>query len=200
VPLTPDFFERETLTVARDLLGQRLVRVLNGQRLSGLIAETEAYLGRNDPASHAYRLTPRSAIMYGPPGRAYVYQIYGRNFCMNAVTERSGEPGAVLLRALFPVEGLDVMRVRRGLPAGEGYISGPRAGRLVADGPGKLCQALGINRSLNDTDLTALGELYIEHGTMAPDQEIVVTPRIGVRGDAETRNRPWRFLWRPAEL
>lgn len=196
MPLPPEFFERETLIVARDLLGQRLVRVLDGQRLSGLIAETEAYLGWNDPASHAYRLTPRSAIMYGPPGRAYVYQIYGRNFCMNAVTERSGEPGAVLLRALFPTEGLEVMRARRGLPAGEGHMSGPRGGWLVTDGPGKLCQALGIDRSLNGTDLTAPDVLFFEQGAIAPDHEIIATPRIGVRGDEETRNRPWRFLWR----
>ncbi len=193
MPLPPEFFARETLVVARDLLGQRLVRVLAGQRLSGLIAETEAYLGPKDQASHAYRLTPRSAIMYGPPGRAYVYQIYGRNFCMNAVTEPQGVAGAVLLRALVPTEGLDVMRARRGPPTTTGR---ERPGRLT-DGPGKLCQALGIDRGLNGTDMTAPGELFIEAGVIVPDPEVVVTPRIGVRGDEETRNRPWRFLWRP---
>src|SRR5271157_4940399 len=96
--LMQPFFARDTVIVARALLGKRLVRVLDGQRLSGLIAETEAYRGTNDQASHAYRLTPRSAIMYGPPGRAYVYVIYGRNYCLNMVTETAGLPGAVLIR------------------------------------------------------------------------------------------------------
>ncbi len=196
--LPQEFFGRPTLEVARALLGQRLVRVLDGQRLSGLIAETEAYLGPADQASHAYRLTPRSAIMYGPPGYAYVYFIYGRNFCLNAVTEAAGKAGAVLIRALIPREGLPVMRARRGLPMDEGSGPGTTSEvRRVADGPGKLCQALAIDRTLNGRPLTSEGALYIEPGIAVPEAEVVTSPRIGVRGDEETRARPWRFLWRP---
>ncbi len=180
------FFERATAVVARELLGQRLVRILDGQRLSGLICETEAYGGPDDQASHAYRLTPRSAIMYGPAGHAYVYFIYGMHFCLNAVTEGAGRPGAVLIRGLIPQEGLAVMRSRRpGAPD-----------RLLASGPGRLCQALGVDGSLNGADLTAGETLFIEPGASVPDAEVEIGPRIGVRGDAETRGRPWRFVWR----
>ena len=195
--LRQEFFGRATLEVARALLGQRLVRVLDGQRLSGLIAETEAYLGPADQASHAYRLTPRSAIMYGPPGYAYVYFIYGRNHCLNAVTEVAGKAGAVLIRALIPQEGLAVMRARRGLVVDQGaHLTAAASVRLVADGPGRLCQALAIDRTLNGVALTAPGLLYIEHGIEVPEAEVAITPRIGVRGDEETRLRPWRYLWR----
>ena len=130
---------RDTVVVARSLLGQRLVRVLNGQRLSGLICETEAYGGADDPASHAYRRTPRSAIMFGPPGVAYVYFIYGMHHCLNAVTACDGHPGAVLIRGIFPAEGIETMRRQR--PGA--------ADQHLADGPGKLCQALGITLALN---------------------------------------------------
>lgn len=188
VLLPEAFYGRDTVLVARALLGQRLVRVLAGRRLSGLIVETEAYRGSDDQASHAYRLTGRSAIMWGPPGRAYIYLIYGSHYCLNAVTEAEGVPGAVLIRGILPAEGRDVMQSRRGL-------TGPRG---LADGPGKLCRALGIDRGLNGTALTAAGELYIEAGPGAVAAQVRATPRVGVRGDEETRSRPWRFLWRPA--
>ncbi len=195
--LPQEFFGRPTLEVARALLGQQLVRVWDAQRLSGLIAETEAYLGPADQASHAYRLTPRSAIMYGPPGYAYVYFIYGRNYCLNAVTEAAGKAGAVLIRALIPQEGLAIMRARRGLAVHDGAgLEAASALRLVADGPGKLCQALAIDRTLNGLPLTTEGPLYIEPGIEVPEAEVASSPRIGVRGDEETRARPWRFLWR----
>lgn len=179
------FYERHAITVARALLGQRLVHVLDGQRLSGIICETEAYTGPSDQASHAYRRTPRSEIMYGPAGFAYVYFVYGMHYCLNAVTGPAGEAGAVLIRAVMPEEGLDVMRMRRGV-----------ADRRLADGPGKLCQALGITAALNGTDLTANPELFIEAEEEVDDREVAVTPRVGVRGDAETRARLWRFVWR----
>jgi len=171
--------------VAPALLGQRLVRVLNGQRLSGLICETEAYAGADDPASHAYRRTPRSAIMFGPPGVAYVYFIYGMHHCLNAVTACDGHPGAVLIRGIFPDESIDAMRGQR---------PGVADGHL-ADGPGKLCQALGITLALNGIDLTDNSELFITTGEQVAEREIITTPRIGVRGDEETRTRPWRFVW-----
>ncbi len=184
-PLPRAFFDRETPAVARALLGQRLVRVRDGQRLSGLIVETEAYGGPDDQASHAFRRTPRSAIMFGPAGHAYVYFIYGMYFCLNAVTEADGQPGAVLIRAIAPAEGLALMRGQRGeVPD-----------RRLADGPGKLCRALAITRDQNGLDLTASAALFIEAGEVVADGQIVTTPRIGVRGDASARERPWRFVW-----
>jgi len=184
-PFPRAFYARDTVTVARALLGQRLVRVLNNQRLSGLICEVEAYGGPGDQASHAYRRTPRSAIMFGPPGVAYIYFIYGMYHCLNAVTECDGRPGAVLIRSLVSLEGIALYRQHR-----------PGASdRRLADGPGKLCQALGITSAQNSADLTTGTELFIAAGEAVAAHEIAATPRIGVRGDAETRSRPWRFVW-----
>jgi DNA-3-methyladenine glycosylase len=181
------FFARDSATVARALLGQRLVRVDDGARLSGLISEAEAYAGPDDRASHAYRRTPRSAIMYGPPGFAYVYFIYGMYFCLNAVTDADGHPGAVLLRGLLPVEGIGTMQGRK---------PGVRDSRLT-DGPGKLCAALGIDGALNGTDLCTGDQLFLEAAGAVPDEAVIVTPRVGVRGDAAAVARPWRFVWCP---
>jgi DNA-3-methyladenine glycosylase len=187
-PLPRAFYERASAAVARALLGQRLVRVLNGRRLSGLICETEAYGGATDQASHAYRRTPRSAIMFGPPGIAYVYFIYGMHHCLNVVTECDGYPGAVLIRSITPAEGIE--RLRENRPG--------VADRHLADGPGKLCQALAVTAPLNGIDLTGNSELFITAGAQVEVQAMVATPRIGVRGDEETRNRPWRFVWQQA--
>jgi DNA-3-methyladenine glycosylase len=183
------FYERDAATVARALLGQRVVRVLDGQRVGGLICETEAYGGADDQASHAYRRTPRSAIMYGPPGYAYVYFIYGMHFCLNAVTEADGQPGAVLIRAIVPDEGVASMHGRRG------HIS-ERGDRSLTDGPGKLCQALGITRAQNGIDLTTNAELFVAAGVDVADDHVEITSRIGVRGDELARGRLWRFVWR----
>ena len=181
------FYARETLIVARQLLGQRLVRILNGQRLSGCIVEVEAYIGQGDQACHAARgLTPRTAVMFGPPGQAYVYLIYGLHHCLNVVTEREGFPAAVLIRALEPLEGLSVMRSHR-------------AGRLdheLTNGPGKLCQAMGITRKMNSADLVSGDVLFIEEGAPVPDATVQTTPRIGVRGDEQALTAPWRFFIR----
>ena len=193
VILPRSFYARDSVTVARALLGQRLVRVLHGVRLAGRIAETEAYGGPDDPASHAYRRTPRSGIMYGLPGRTYVYLIYGIHHCFNAVTDADGVPGAVLIRALLPQEGLDLMRQNRGLSP-QALVP---AGRGIADGPGKLCQALGISIAENGLDLTEGARLFIEQEVIIPVDRIQATPRIGVRGDEDTRGRPWRFVWSP---
>jgi DNA-3-methyladenine glycosylase len=185
-PLPRAFYERDTVVVARALLGQRLVRVLDGLYLSGLICETEAYGGADDPASHAYRRTPRSVIMFGPPGIAYIYFIYGMYHCLNAVTACDGHPGAVLIRGIFPDEGIGTLREHR---------SGA-ADKHLTDGPGKLCQALGITLVLNGVDLTDNSELFITAGEAVAMREIIATPRVGVRGDEEARTRPWRFAWR----
>lgn len=187
--LARPFYARDTVAVARSLLGHRLVRVIEGQRLIGRICETEAYRGADDAASHAFRRTPRSAIMFGPPGIAYIYFVYGNHWCLNAVTEGDGSPGAVLIRGIVPLEGLDFMRSMRSMRPG---IADSR----LADGPGKLCQAFAITGALNGADLTTGPELFIEAGEPAAERAVIATPRIGVRGDAETRARPWRFVWR----
>jgi DNA-3-methyladenine glycosylase len=187
-PFPRAFYEQDAVTVARALLGQRLVRVLNGQRLSGLICETEAYGGADDPASHAYRRTPRSAIMFGPPGVAYVYFIYGMHHCLNAVTGYDERPGAVLIRGIVPAEGSETMRKQR-----PGITE-----RHLADGPAKLCQALGITLAQNGSDLTDGLELFIAAGEQVDGRKIIATPRIGVGGDAEAKTRPWRFVWQRA--
>ena len=179
------FFARATLEVARELLGCRLVRMLNRQRLSGIITETEAYVGEEDQASHAsVGQTARNAVMYGPPGYAYVYLIYGVHHCLNVVTEREGFPAAVLIRGLQPEEGIDVMRRHRpGRPDPE-----------LTNGPGKLCQALRIDRALNGIDLVAGETLFIERNSPVDETRILATPRIGVRGDKAAVTAPWRFV------
>lgn len=202
--LSREFYERDTVAVARALLGQRLARIVDGRRLGGRICETEAYGGPDDPSSHAYRRTARSEIMFSAPGFAYVYFIYGTHHCLNAVTEPAGIPGAVLIRALVPDENLAEMRQRRGLPlvsASDPHTLRPVSDRAadprrgVADGPGKLCRALGITLADNGVDLTASETLFIEADEPVGEEFVRITPRIGVRGDEEARNRPWRFLW-----
>ncbi len=186
--LNRDFFARDTLTVARRLLGQRLVRVLDGRRLTGRIVETEAYIGDGDEACHASRgRTKRNATMFGPPGHAYVYFIYGMYHCLNAVTERDGYPAAVLIRALEPLTGLEAMRTRRdGRPDTE-----------LTSGPGKLCMALEIDRSFDGADLCAPdARLFVKAGKPVPDGAIAAGPRVGVRGDETALNAPWRFYVR----
>jgi len=180
------FYARATVEVARALLGQRLVRVVEGERLAGRIVEVEAYVGRDDLASHAARgRTARNAVMYGPPGYAYVYFIYGMHYCLNVVTEAEGFPAAVLIRALEPLEGLTQMQARRGRPD-----------TGLTNGPGRLCQALAITRALNGADLCEGAELFIEADASIPDAEVIATPRVGVRGDARALAAPWRFLVR----
>lgn len=182
--LPHQFYARDTLTVARELLGRRLVRICDGQRLSGRIVETEAYIGQSDLACHASRgLTPRTAVMFGPPGHAYVYFIYGMHHCLNVVTEPEGFAAAVLIRALEPLEGLGVMRTLRG----------GRPEQQLTDGPGKLCQALQITRALNGMDLVTGDVLFIEADSSVPDDAVRTTPRVNVRGDERALSVPWRF-------
>ena len=183
-----DFFARDTLTVARELLGQRIVRVLDGRRLAGRIVEVEAYVGETDHASHAScGPTRRNAPMYGPPGHAYVYLIYGMHNCLNVVTERDGYPAAVLIRALEPLEGIDEMRARRG----------GRPDLPLTSGPARLCQALDIDRRFDGADLCAPGALlFLEMAAAVPDRTIAASPRVGVRGDEAALTAPWRFYVR----
>lgn len=184
-PLPSSFYRRPTLTVARDLLGRVLVRMLDGQRLAGRISEVEAYVGETDLASHAARgPSPRNRAMYGPGGLAYVYLIYGMHHCLNVVTEHAGFPAAVLIRALEPLEGLATMQANR---AG-------RPLRSLADGPAKLCQALAIDRRLDGHDLTAGVDLWLEADEPALDAVIQTTPRVNVGGDERSKTMPWRFV------
>ncbi len=181
------FFERDTLIVARALLGQHLVRVLpDGRALCGRILETEAYREGDDAAAHCYRgKTARNAPMYLRGGHAYVYLTYGLHHCFNVVTDRAGFGAAVLVRAIQPLSGLDVMRAQR---------NGARE-RDLANGPGKMCQALAIDRSLSGLDMLAPGApVFIAAGDSVDNAAIHTSPRIGVGGDALAKSRPWRFV------
>jgi DNA-3-methyladenine glycosylase len=184
-----DFFARPTLLVARELLGQTLVREVAGQRLSGRIVETEAYIGPQDSANHASRgRTSRTEVMFGLPGHAYVYLIYGMYSMLNVVTEHENFPAAVLIRALEPIEGIEIMRARR--------HSIDRPVQLT-NGPGKLCQALGIDGQLHNWDLTLGRQLWFEPGNKPPDTAVSVGLRVGIDyARPEDRQAPWRFWLR----
>ena len=179
-PLPRSFYDRPTEIVARELLGKYLVRRIDNICLVGKIVETEAYIGENDPACHAARgYTNRTSIMYGPPGYAYIYFIYGMYNCLNAVTEREGFPAAVLIRALEPIQGIEQMkrfRQRKDIHS-------------LTNGPGKLCQALQLDRSLNGADLCG-DILFIAPGEKIPDEQIVCSSRVGIRKGTE---HLWRF-------
>ena len=184
--LKRSFFDAPPEQVARELLGKILVREVAGHRLAGRIVETEAYLGEDDPAAHsASGRTLRNAVLYGPPGFAYVYIIYGLYYCLNVSCLPDGVPGGVLLRALEPLEGMDRMRRNRGLnPAASIH--------QLTSGPGKLCQAFGITRAAeNGLDFTSPGSALRMFEDDFGSCEISVTPRIGIRKAADL---PLRFL------
>lgn len=184
--LARKFYTKSPETVARALLGKILVHHREGERLSGRIIEAEAYLGLSDPASHTFTgRSPYNDVLFGPPGHADVYLIYGMHFCMNVSCLPDGEPGGALLRAVIPLEGIPTMARLRGLP--------PNASaRQLTGGPGRLCQAFGITRPLHHgLDLTnPQSPLQILDDGYKPDH-IEVTPRIGIRKAADL---PLRFL------
>jgi DNA-3-methyladenine glycosylase len=174
------FYARDPVTVARDLLGKLLVRELDGQALVGRIVETEAYLATHDPANHAYRgWKPRHASMFGPPGHAYVYAMH-RYHCLNIVTEAESVPSAVLLRAVEPLVGLEAMHARR--PT--------RRQTNLTSGPGKLCQALAIDRTFDAWDVTQGQGLWLAMPATPALLDVAVTARIGVTA---ARHLPLRF-------
>ena len=193
-PLRQTFFARNTITVARELVGCLLEVDTEEGKVSGRIVEVEAYEGESDPASHAAKgRTPRSEIMFGPPGFAYVYLIYGMHHCLNFVTETEGTAGAVLIRAVEPVSGRELMARRRGLKFDKA------SDRDLCSGPGRLCQALGIDRNWNGLPLVGamqgpgsgeMGKIRLFPGD-APNEGPSATPRIGIRQAAE---RPYRFI------
>jgi DNA-3-methyladenine glycosylase len=185
-PLPASFYDRETEVVSRELLGAVLWCSSPEGIAAGRIVETEAYLGEHDPACHAAGpgLTERTRPLYGAPGIAYVYFIYGVHWCFNAVTRAHGEPSAVLVRALEPVEGLPLMRARR--PAA-------KTDRDLTNGPGKLCAALGIGPQHNGVSLQA-APLMITRGIDYPEEAIVTGPRIGI-----TKAADWPLRWYVAD-
>ena len=186
-PLPREFFDRDTLAVARALIGQVLVRRTRAGLLTGRIVETEAYIGEDDPACHAsHGRTPRTRVMYGPPGHSYVYFTYGMYFMLNVVSEREGFPAAVLIRAVEPVLGVSGMRRRRKVSADSG----------LTNGPGKLCIAFGIDLTLNGLDLTdPRSPLQIAAGDTASPVEW--SPRIGIR---QGTDRLWRCFLRDSRF
>ena len=189
MPLPREFYDRPTLDVARDLLGAVLVHDRRGVRTSGIIVEVEAYIGESDPACHAAPgPTARNAPLYGAPGYAYVYLNYGIHTLVNAVTEPEGVPAAVLIRALEPLEGIDVMRRRRGRAAkGRRPLKSPPALHDLCRGPGNLTMAMGIGLAENQCDL--VGErLYVEDRGVRVGS-IVWGPRVGITVGTEHR---WR--------
>ncbi len=186
VRLARGFYSCGALELARRLLGKRLVRVLRGARLAGRIVEVEAYIGQEDLACHArVGRTARNAAMYGPPGHAYVYFTYGMHWMFNVVAEREGLPAAVLVRALEPLEGIELMqRHRRRQDLGD-----------LCRGPARLTQALGINRAQNDADLCAPeSQVWIEAAPPVDATQIAAGPRIGLGNTPEPwLSKPWRF-------
>jgi DNA-3-methyladenine glycosylase len=184
--LNKTFYEHNTLKVARALIGKKLVRQIGGSQLSGMIVETEAYCGREDSACHAHRgKTNRNSVMFGPPGHAYVYFTYGMHYLLNMVTEAEGKPCAVLIRAILPVAGLEEMEARRQ----------KRKGSELTNGPAKICQALGIDKSFNGWNLTAGDKLWVEDYKKITAKLITATPRIGIDyAMEEHRQALWRFV------
>lgn len=186
-PLPAAFYARDTRLVARDLLGAVLECTVRGTRCRGRIVETEAYTGEDDLACHAAAgRTARTEVLYGPPGRAYVYFIYGTHWCVNAVTRRSGLPSAVLIRAVEPLEGIEAMRGRRRR----------RPDRELTNGPGKLCEAFGITGPVHHGTSLRSSPLRILAGEGVPDADVAVTPRIGI---SRAVDEPLRWIVRSSE-
>ena len=183
--LPKSFFERDALEVAQDLLGHYLVRIKDGEMLSALIVETEAYRGAIDKGCHAFgnRRTERTEPMFMEAGTSYIYLIYGLNNCLNVVTEKVDNPHAVLIRAVEPVEGLETIKKNR-----------PKIQKIqdLTNGPGKLCKALEIDRSLNKLDMINGDTLFIEKNPKKPDFKIVSAKRIGIDYAEEFKDKLWR--------
>ena len=190
-PLSRAFFDRDPVIVGRELLGKLLIRREGRTLLAGRIVEDEAYLGEEDPAAHAYNgRTPRNLVLFGPPGHAYVYFIYGNHYCLNVSCMPEGFAGCILLRAMEPVFGIGAMAHARGLQ----LLPEPRAAllRLISSGPGRMSQALGITRNRdNGKDLTSRrSDLWIADDGFRPEG-VAITERIGI---TKAMDQPLRFM------
>jgi len=181
-PLTRDFYARPVLTVAKACIGKLLVHRTKQGLVAGRIVESEAYRGPADRAAHSYggRRTARTEVMFGPPGHAYVFFVYGMHYQFNLVTTKDGAPHAVLIRAVEPLLGVEIMAKRRNLPA---------SARELTNGPGKLCQALGIGRESYGVDLCG-AELFLAEG---PTVRTARAKRIGIDYAGDWAEKPWRF-------
>ena len=196
--LPHEFYNRDTVQVAQDLLGKYIVRTWNGRQLIGRITETEAYIGRCDKACHAYnyRRTQRTETLFMAPGHAYIYLIYGMYHCLNFVTEPEGEPAAVLIRAVEPISGVDTICQLR---FGDKPLT-PYRMKHFMDGPGKVCKGFSLTKKENGLDLTGpslfvcdtLDELGVS-APASPKERICAGPRIGIDYAEEARDFPWRF-------
>ncbi|WP_231638353.1 DNA-3-methyladenine glycosylase [Rubeoparvulum massiliense] len=186
--LSYDFFNRDARVVAQELLGKELVRKQNKQLLVGRIVETEAYLGPEDKAAHSFgnRRTPRTEVMFGPAGFAYVYFIYGMYYNFNVITNQPGKPEGVLIRALEPLEGIEAMKNNR-------KITRPNLCNLT-NGPGKLCQSLAIDKAFYGYDLVAGESLYLRHGSETEPFIISSGARVNIAYAEEFVGRPWRYF------
>jgi DNA-3-methyladenine glycosylase len=184
-PLPRSFYARDVLEVAPECIGKLVVHDAPEGRTAGRIVECEAYRGPEDRAAHSYggRRTARTAVMFGPPGHAYMFLLYGASWALNLVTGREGEPQVVLVRALEPVIGVDLMSARRGMAPDRKEIS---------NGPGKLCAALGIDKRFYGADLVA-GPLYLADG---PAGQIGTSSRINIDYAGDWIDKPWRFYER----
>lgn len=201
-PLPSGFYDGDTVEIARRLLGKVIVRQYRGELLACRITETEAYVGRCDKACHAYgyRKTARTSTLFAPPGRAYIYLIYGMYHCLNFVTEPEGEPAAVLIRGGEPVLGMETMaRLRFGRPVEQ---LTPSQKKHFLDGPGKLCKALALTRGENGLDLTRGETLWVtddpgELGLTLPPETrpVAAGKRIGIDYAQEAVDFPWRFYY-----
>lgn len=186
--LNRQFFLRPTLEVAEDLLGKFLVYETSDGKIIGEINEVEAYIGDGDPACHAANgRSKRNDVMFWRGGHAYVYFTYGMYHCLNIVTEKEGKAAAVLIRSVIPVEGAELMKKNRAAKSKQGVV----LEKNLSNGPGKLCQALGIDLNQNGLDMVSSQEIYIVDGGRKP-QQIVKTPRIGI---SKGKERLWRFVY-----
>lgn len=187
-----NFFQRNTITVAKELLGKVLVHEIHGLKLAGKIVETEAYLGVEDKAAHSFggKRTPRVEVMYGKAGISYIYLIYGIYYCFNVITRKEDIPEGVLIRALEPLEGFDEMAVNRFKTTYDKLTK--LQVKNLTNGPGKLCNAISIDKSLNKNDMCGNNNFYITDYNFR-DFEIVSAKRIGIDYAEEYKDLLWRF-------
>lgn len=191
--LERSFYERDTLLVAEELLGKLLVRRIGGDEIVGRIVEVEAYMGEEDKAAHSYgrRRTQRNEVMYGEAGHIYVYFIYGMHYCFNVITEKIDVPRGVLIRALEPIKGIDIMAKNRYKKVYDELNKSEK--RNITNGPAKLCRALGITVEQNGTDICG-EELFIGSDEGYTENfDIIHTTRINIDYSEEARYYPWRF-------
>ncbi|NLP47211.1 MAG: DNA-3-methyladenine glycosylase [Epulopiscium sp.] len=190
--LTSDFYQRDTLEVARDLLGKYLMRTIDGNQLIGKIVEVEAYKGPIDKGAHSYnyKRTPRTEVMFGPAGHAYIYLIYGMYYCMNVVTEKEGEPCAALIRGIEPIQGQEQMAQFRYEKPLQQLTKVQQ--KNLTNGPGKLCQAFQITKKQNGQPLWKK-DCFITDGEYVDFSQIVKSKRINIDYAEEAKDFLWRF-------